>query len=62
MLKPDTRARVRMDATLEEKRFRGRTGTVGRQLPTGLVWFKLDAMVDGFATIIVHPESLEEIT
>jgi hypothetical protein len=57
-----SRAIVRPDANLEEPRFRGLSGTVLRTVSTGLVWFRLDVMTDGFVSILVHPESLQEIT
>lgn len=56
------RVQVKKDATLEEKRFRGATGITGRQMPPhNYIWVRLERMVDGYGTILVHPESLEEI-
>jgi hypothetical protein len=60
-MKEGDRVRIRQDARLEELRFRGLTGALGKTLSTGLVWFRPDRMTDGFLAIIVHPESLEEI-
>lgn len=54
------RVQVKKDATLEEKRFRGVAGTTGRCMDR-YIWVRLERMVDGFGTILVHPESLEEI-
>ncbi len=51
----------REHASLEEPRFRGATGTRGKEASTGLFYLHLDRMIDGFRTILVHPESLEEI-
>ena len=55
------RAIIRKDAPKEEPRFRGLSGTVGSKM-ADYVWFRLDAAVDGYFTILVHPESLQEIT
>jgi ribosomal protein L21E len=65
MAEPGEKVRIREDASLEERRFRGRTGTYVETTKThGYARVKMDdptGVVAKDGTLLVHPESLEVV-